>query len=311
MIQFSFQLHDLRHWLTEFSTFLHIPVKGNCLEFPEHLGEGTIHAAQLPAGFSYVIMSFSLKEDLVLHLKESNPRGLGLFFNPAPFLSSTAREQEFIIPKDEPVKRIGLLFPAKFLHRHVRKDILADLFRYTDSHSAPTSQASALFEYRSVIEDIYSVDPKSTLTRLILHNRVLLLAEKFLNSFLTRASYSLPNGKWLKGKEKDLDALKSVVQILSDSELCQFPSIETLSRTAMMSSTKLKTRFKQIYGMKLYEFFNRSRLEQAREMLRSGDFSVKQVGVNIGFSNLSNFAKAFRKEFGILPKDVLKNKGQA
>jgi len=76
----------------------------------------------------------------------------------------------------------------------------------------------------------------------------------------------------------------------------------------MMSSTKLKSRFKQIYGMKLYEFYNRHRLEQAKEMLKTGNFSVKQVGVNIGFSNLSNFAKAFKKEFGFLPKEVLKNK---
>ena len=91
-------------------------------------------------------------------------------------------------------------------------------------------------------------------------------------------------------------------------QLNKFPSIDMLSKTAMMSSTKLKTRFKQIYGMKLYEFYNRNRLEHAREMLRSGNYSVKQVGINIGFSNLSNFAKAFRKEFGILPKEIIKSK---
>ena len=73
----------------------------------------------------------------------------------------------------------------------------------------------------------------------------------------------------------------------------------------MMSTTKLKTKFKQVYGMKLYEFYNRNRLEKAKEMLKSGHYSVKQVGYDIGFSNLSNFAKAFKKEFGMLPKDML------
>ena len=76
----------------------------------------------------------------------------------------------------------------------------------------------------------------------------------------------------------------------------------------MMSTTKLKAKFKQIYGMKLYEYYNRNRMERAKEMLESGKYSVKQVGYQIGFTNLSNFAKAFRKEFGILPKDVLKHK---
>ena len=309
MIRFSYQLHDFRQWLTDFSNLLNIPAKGGLLEFPAHLGEGTIQTAHLPTGFSYVIMSFTLKEDLVLFRQRSSPRDLCLLFNPAPFLSSTGYEQEIVFPQNTLVKHIGLFFPYDFLHHYLRKDILGDLFRYTDSYPTPATKEPTPFEYRSIIEDIYSVDNRSPLSHLILHNRILLLAEKFLNAFLTKASFSLPDGKaWIKGKEKDLDALKSIVQILSDTQLNKFPSIESLSKTAMMSSTKLKTRFKQIYGMKLYEFYNRSRLEQAKEMLKTGDFSVKQVGINIGFSNLSNFAKAFKKEFGILPKEVFKNK---
>jgi len=56
------------------------------------------------------------------------------------------------------------------------------------------------------------------------------------------------------------------------------------------------------------ESVRRNRLEKAKEMLKTGNYSVKQVGYDIGFSNLSNFAKAFKKEFGILPKDIRKNK---
>lgn len=309
MIRFSYQLHDLRHWLADFSNLLHLPVRGGLLEFPSPLGEGYIQAAHHPSGFSYVIMNCTLKDDLVLFRRESDPHGLCLFFSPAPFLSSTAKEMETSFPKNTAIKRIGIFFPPSFLHRHLRPDILRDLFRYTECHPHPAAKDPTPFEYRSAIEDIYSVDHKSALSHLVLHNRILLLAEKFLNAFLTKASFTLPDGKaWTKGKEKDLDALKSIVEILSDTQLDKFPSIESLSKIAMMSTTKLKTRFKQIYGMKLYEFYNRNRLEQAREMLKTGEFSVKQVGINIGFSNLSNFAKAFKKEFGILPKEVLKNK---
>ena len=309
MIRFSYQLHDFRHWLSDFCNLLQIPAKGGLLELPAQLGAGTIRAAHLPAGFSYLIVNCELKDDLVLFRRESDPRGLCLFFAPSPSLSSTEREQELLFPKEIPIRRIGIFFPAEFLRHHLRREILDDLFRYTESHPTPALKEPAPFEYKSLLDDIYSIDGRSVLSHLILHNRILLLAEKFLNSFLTKATFSLPDGKaWIKGKEKDLDALKSIVQILSDNQLNKFPSIETLSKTAMMSSTKLKTRFKQIYGMKLYEFYNRNRLEQAREMLRTGDFSVKQVGINIGFSNLSNFAKAFKKEFGVLPKEVLKNK---
>ncbi|HXB93648.1 MAG TPA: helix-turn-helix transcriptional regulator [Puia sp.] len=308
MIRFSYHLHDFRQRLADLAQLLGLPLIGGRMNFPSHIGEGYIRISRLPDGLSFVIMDFSLHEDLVFHRLGSAPAGLCLFFHPAPLLSSTLKEEETFFPRQTSVQCVGLFFPDEFLHQHIRRDILNCLFRYTDSHQTPDAKDPFAFEYKPMLEDIFSIENDSALLHLTLHNRILLLAEKYLNSFLSRATYS-PNGKtWVKSKEKDLVALKNIVQILSDSQLGQFPSIDVLSRTAMMSSTKLKTRFKQIYGMKLYEFYNRNRLEQAREMLKTGNYSVKQVGVNIGFSNLSNFAKAFRKEFGLLPKEVLKNR---
>jgi AraC-like DNA-binding protein len=142
-----------------------------------------------------------------------------------------------------------------------------------------------------------------------LQNRILLLTEKFLSSFL-EDGFSTKNvsARKMKAKQKDIAALKEVEDLLSGGQLDKFPSIEELSRTAMMSSTKLKTKFKSFYGMKLYEFYNRNRLEKAREMLQEGAHSVKEVGLEIGFTNLSNFAKAFKKEFGVLPNEMLRIK---
>ena len=45
-------------------------------------------------------------------------------------------------------------------------------------------------------------------------------------------------------------------------------------------------------------------MSHAREMLLSGDFTVKEVGLEIGYTNLSNFAAAFRKEFNLLPSEI-------
>ncbi len=211
-------------------------------------------------------------------------------------------------PRIRGSRQVAILFPHSFLRRYLRKDILSDLLRYACDVPG-THKESIPFEYRQLLEDIFHAEPKSLLHHLVLHNRLLLLAEKFLHTFISKTPPLQPNGiSWAKGKEKDIEALKGVMRVLSDTRLNKFPSIEALSRTAMMSSTKLKTRFKQIYGMKLYEFYNRNRLIQAKEMLRTGSYSVKQVGVNIGFSNLSNFAKAFKKEFGVLPKEILKSK---
>jgi len=309
MIRYSYQLLDFRHWLSDFGNLLNLQVIGGKLDFPPGLGEGSIQAVQVSDGYSFVVMDFMLHDDLVFFRHGSLHAGLSLFFNPSPSLNSTAQEEELSFPRNTRVKCVGLFFPDTFLRHHIRKDILESLLQYAENPPPTTRREPIVFEYRAVLEDIHGADTDSPLLHLLLHNRIQLLVEKYLHSFLSKANFPLADGRTLgKGKEKDLEALKSIVQILSDSALSKFPSIDTLSRTAMMSSTKLKTRFKQIYGMKLYEFYNRNRLEQAREMLKSGNYSVKQVGINIGFSNLSNFAKAFRKEFGILPKEILKNR---
>ena len=333
MTRYSYQLTNFKQWLNQFSRLLQVPVSNGILTLPHELGEGSIQAIRLRGGVSCVVLNFSLHEDLQFFSAANGDAGLCLFFNQvkasdlyivrdngnpiaeksstrgAILLSSTGHQQESTFSRNSRLKAVGLHFPSSFLHRHVQKEILADLFKCAEENPTAGYTEPIPFECRQLLEDIFGADPSSPLLHLLLQNRALVLAEKFLSSFLTRSTLVLPTGDtWAKGREKDIEALKGIVRILSDNQLNKFPSIEALSKTAMMSSTKLKSRFKQIYGMKLYEFYNRHRLEQAKEMLKTGNYSVKQVGVNIGFSNLSNFAKAFKKEFGVLPKEVLKNK---
>jgi AraC-like DNA-binding protein len=315
MIRYAYQLKDFRHWLKGFSKLLNVPVTGGRIDVPSPLGEGYILAANINSGISYVIMDFFLEEDLVLLRKKSAAYGLSLFFNQVTTgnffssLSSTNYELEVTYSRNSRLKRVGIFFGPSFLSKGVKKDILVDLLIYADNQLRNINKEPISFEYRQLLEEIFATNTQSPMSHLMLHNRILLLAEKFLHAFLTKTPAHQPSGNWqIKGKEKDVEALKNVERILSDSNLNKFPSIDTLSRVAMMSSTKLKAKFKQAYGMKLYEFYNRNRLEQARKMLKTGNYSVKQVGVTIGFSNLSNFAKAFKKEFGNLPKEVIKNK---
>jgi AraC-like DNA-binding protein len=336
MIRYAYQLTDFRNWLRGFANLLNTPVTGGRIDIPPSLGDGYLLAANINPGISYVVMNFSLKDDLVFLRRRSviPDEGLSLFFNhvtiadffsiremqntitdksPARsniFLSSTRYELELTYSGNSRLKRVGIFFSPAFLHRCVKKKILRDLHSYADNRPGIINKEPIGFEYRQPLDDIFQADPLSPFNRLLLQNRTLLLTERFLHSFLTKTPPPQPaeTPRTSKGKEKDIEALKSVEQILSDNHLNKFPSINHLSRTAMMSSTKLKTKFKQLYGMKLYEFYNRNRLGQAKELLKTGNYSVKQVGVTIGFSNLSNFAKAFKKEFGILPKEVLKNK---
>jgi AraC-like DNA-binding protein len=72
-----------------------------------------------------------------------------------------------------------------------------------------------------------------------------------------------------------------------------------------ISESKLKKDFKLIYGVPVYEYFQKARMQVAKDKLLSGDVSVKEVAMELGYSNLSNFTIAFKKEFGLLPSKLL------
>jgi AraC-like DNA-binding protein len=298
MIRYAYELQDLRRWAGRLRKLLEVPV---------------LRTGHLYTGITWLVIDLSLHDDLTLISQPSLSPALLLQFDmetnhPTLHLSSTAIDRETTHLRNTRVKKIAVLIAPAFLNHHLQRTVRNDLFRQASRTSHPFTEPIP-FEYRTLLEEIFHADPASPLHHLLLHNRFLLLVEKFLYSFINKTPQPQPGSvNWAKTKEKDVEALREVMKLLSDTQLNKFPSIDTLSRTAMMSSTKLKTRFKQVYGMKLYEFYNHHRLLQAKEMLRTGNFSVKQVGVNIGFSNLSNFAKAFKKEFGVLPREILRSK---
>jgi AraC-like DNA-binding protein len=85
------------------------------------------------------------------------------------------------------------------------------------------------------------------------------------------------------------------------------PTIKELSRVAAMSESKLKKVFKTVFGLPIYEYFQRHRMQKAKIMLMSGNYSIKDVGYSLGYANLSNFTLAFKKEFGKLPSNLVKD----
>jgi AraC-like DNA-binding protein len=91
------------------------------------------------------------------------------------------------------------------------------------------------------------------------------------------------------------------------ANLADAPTINELSREAAMSPSKLKKQFKDVFGLPIYEYFQKKRMQKARELLLEGNRSIKSVGIELGFSNLSNFSMAFKKEFNELPSELLKS----
>lgn len=82
----------------------------------------------------------------------------------------------------------------------------------------------------------------------------------------------------------------------------QPPQIAVLARNAHMSEPKLRKLFKQTFGKGVFEYYQRARMQQAARLLREDHLSVTEAGYQLGFTNLSHFARVFEQHWGIMPK---------
>jgi len=79
--------------------------------------------------------------------------------------------------------------------------------------------------------------------------------------------------------------------------------VEGLCKEVGMSRTQLHRKFKAVAGRSAGEFIRVERLNRAAEMLGDGESNVTEVAYSVGYRSLSQFAKAFREQFGMAPSD--------
>lgn len=70
-----------------------------------------------------------------------------------------------------------------------------------------------------------------------------------------------------------------------------------------ISESSLKNYFRGVYGKGYHEYLNELRMKKAAEMLMQGGFKVSEIAAEVGYSNQSRFAQAFREHFGISPME--------
>lgn len=87
-------------------------------------------------------------------------------------------------------------------------------------------------------------------------------------------------------------------------DLSNPPTIEHLARETGLNQLKLKRGFKSMFGSSVYALFQRERMQQAQDLLVQ--YSVTETASMLGYSNLSHFSTAFRKQFGLLPSQSRK-----
>jgi signal transduction histidine kinase/ligand-binding sensor domain-containing protein/CheY-like chemotaxis protein len=85
-------------------------------------------------------------------------------------------------------------------------------------------------------------------------------------------------------------------------------SIDSLAETMFMSRSNFYRKIKGISGMAPNDYLKVIRLNKALELLEKENVRISDVFEKVGFSSSSYFAKCFKSQFGISPKDILEKK---
>jgi len=87
-----------------------------------------------------------------------------------------------------------------------------------------------------------------------------------------------------------------------NAHLAGNPSVDEIARAASFSSFHFQRLFRAIVGETVAQFTRRLRLESAARRLRSRpQDDITGLAYDLGFSSSQNFAKAFKKHFGVSP----------
>lgn len=83
--------------------------------------------------------------------------------------------------------------------------------------------------------------------------------------------------------------------------------IAALSAEVGMGQSKMVKLFKQVFNRTIYQFAQKAKILKAKDLLNSKKYSVSEVGYMVGYSNMTHFAKAFKKYYKVNPGEYLKN----
>jgi AraC-like DNA-binding protein len=207
------------------------------------------------------------------------------------------------LPPGQHIQSIKILFDEKWMKKYLGlSSNTSVLQKYlslkTESYDIEPLDAG----YLRLIHEIWRIPQNDPLQNIYLQNRITMLIERFFTRLHEKADLV---GGIFNLTEDEMQRLMKVEQSLINDFSEAPPTIEEFSKMVSMSSTKLKKSFKEMYGNSIYSYYQKLRMQKARELLLSGNYSLKQTAEAVGYLSTANFITAFKKQYDIVPSKML------
>jgi AraC-like DNA-binding protein len=296
------------------------------LSIPADIADGKMQALIYPNGLQALKIDVEVKKDIRMQRSANTENYYLLWFYDArprenmviqfqhellyreenlhqgTLLSTTAKPLYINVKAGIHVRGLFLMFSENWLKQYTGLEADSTLIReYFSLQHANAGLEPWDGEYRRLVEEVLQ-DSDHPFRPVMEQNRMMLLIERFF----TRLHEKLVDKRYTNDLSvQDTSRLIEVEHVLLNDFSSPPPVIDSLAKLAGMSSSKLKNCFKNYYGTSIYQYYLRHKMQKAKELLLTSGLPVKQVGLQLGYSNLSHFARAFKKEVGMLPSELM------
>jgi AraC-like DNA-binding protein len=324
MIRFNYKLTSYSAFLEQLSELLKARLDNGYMPLPEDVGTGYFQAIDVD-GVDALLYDFKLNDDILFERKKDGEEYYTLIFDEvdqidgfdlaienqlmfepntrtsAIYLTSFLYDVSVTIHKNISLKGLRVCINREWMHKYLHLPAIEDVLeKYIELKTENVWYKPVDAESRELLQALLNTKGNNLL---YYHTKILRIVEIFF--------------EWLREESKqvharsgisrvDIKCAQTIESILTSETTVLPPTIKELSRKAAMSESKLKKVFKSVYGLPIYEYFQKHRMQKARMMLLTGNYSIKDIGYSLGYSNLSNFTLAFKKEYGRLPSEVVK-----
>lgn len=138
--------------------------------------------------------------------------------------------------------------------------------------------------------------------RLYLQGKVLELLAMVLDGISGDPNPTLP-----RFKPETIARLHHAREILA-TQLENPPLLTELAVLVGVSDRTLQRGFRELFGTTVFGYLTHQRMKHAEQLLRQSDRTVAEIARMVGYAHLGHFAAAFKRQFGITPRECLVGK---
>jgi AraC-like DNA-binding protein len=103
-------------------------------------------------------------------------------------------------------------------------------------------------------------------------------------------------------RKNDKNAVLHEIKGYLEQTYLQEHSLKAICMRFGINEFMLKNGFKQLFGTTVFDYIIARRLDHARELLLSADYTIQQISNLVGYKYANHFSTAFKNRFGATPR---------